>query len=63
LFWLTVSEVSVHGWLVPLLWAEARQNYHGRERVPGKPAHLMADRKQREEGAGDNIQLSRACLQ
>jgi hypothetical protein len=31
LFWLVVSEASVHGQLVPLLWACGKAEYNGQE--------------------------------
>jgi hypothetical protein len=49
LFWLMVSEGSVHGWLAPLLWASHETEHHGTKSMCwSKVAHLMVDRKQRE---------------
>jgi hypothetical protein len=44
LFLLTVSEVSLHGWL----WVSSQLKYHGGKVWQRKAAHFITARKQRE---------------
>jgi hypothetical protein len=67
LFWLIVSEVSVHSQLVPLFWAwGAKEEHHGGRAAWRKLAHLVAAREQREKETRriqEKIHLSKACPQ
>jgi hypothetical protein len=66
LFWLTVSKVSVHAWLAPLLLTCGEAEYHGgRKAWQSKGAHFMVARKQREqqEETRNKLYPLKTCLQ
>jgi hypothetical protein len=45
LFWLMGSEISVHGWLVPLLWACVEAEHMTESVWWSKAAHLLVGKK------------------
>jgi hypothetical protein len=46
LFWLTVSEVSVHGHLAAMFLGHGEAKHDSREHLWSKAAHLLEARKQ-----------------
>jgi hypothetical protein len=45
LFWLTVSEVSVHGWLALIFLGHGNREHHGERVWQSKVFYFMAARK------------------
>lgn len=43
--------VSVHGHLVPSLWAPSEAEHHGRKYVWSRAAHFVATKNQKERGS------------